>query len=56
VIVNEGNPASLRVMGKMEARGMKKKGVYELDHRVLFLGGEWTEHSSLHIFGLHLLE
>ncbi|KAF2803403.1 uncharacterized protein BDZ99DRAFT_468352 [Mytilinidion resinicola] len=56
VIVNGGNPASLRVMGKMEKHGMKKRGVYELDHKPFFLGGEWTEHSSLHIFGMHLIE
>ncbi|KAF2493091.1 hypothetical protein BU16DRAFT_529313 [Lophium mytilinum] len=56
VIVNEGNPASQRVMEKMEKSGMKKRGVYELDHKPFFLGGEWVEHSSLHIFGVHLLE
>lgn len=52
-IVNEGNPASLRVMKKC---GVPEKGIYEWTGKPIFLGGEWTEHSSLHIFGKHLLE
>lgn len=52
-IVNEGNPASLRVMGKT---GMTKRGVYEWTGKAIFLAGEWQERSSLDIFGMHLLE
>lgn len=52
-IVNEDNPASLRVMDKT---GMTKKGVYEWTGKAVFLAGEWQERSSLHIFGIHLLE
>jgi len=46
-IVNQGNPASMRVMHKT---GMTKTGVYELTGRRVFLAGEWREHHSLHIF------
>lgn len=53
VIVNDGNPASLRVMEKV---GMTKRGIYNWTGKSLFLGGEWTDWSKLHIFGLHLLE
>ena len=52
-LVNGENPASLRVMQKT---GMTFKGIYEWKGEALFLGGEWTERSSLHIFGMHLLE
>ena len=52
-IVNEGNPASLRVMDKT---GMTKRGVYHWTGKPVFLAGEWTERSTLYIFGLHLLE
>jgi RimJ/RimL family protein N-acetyltransferase len=52
-IVNEGNPASMRVMDKT---GMIKSGVYNLTRRAVFLAGEWREQHSLHIFGRHLLE
>ena len=52
-IVNEDNPASLRVM---EKTGMMKRGVYDWTGKAIFLAGEWRERSSLHIFGMHLLE
>ncbi|KAL8901458.1 MAG: hypothetical protein Q9207_005195 [Kuettlingeria erythrocarpa] len=52
-IVNEGNPASLRVMQKT---GMIDRGVYEWTGKAVFLAGEWTERSSLHICGRYLLE
>lgn len=52
-IVNECNPASLRVMEKV---GMMKRGVYEWTGKATFLAGEWRERDSLHIFGIHLLE
>jgi RimJ/RimL family protein N-acetyltransferase len=51
-IVNEGNPASLRVMDKT---GMTESGVFDWTGKV-FLAGEWRERDSLHIFGMHLLE
>jgi RimJ/RimL family protein N-acetyltransferase len=52
-IVNEGNPASLRVMDKT---GMAKRGNYEWTGKAVFLAGEWRERDSLFIFGMHLLE
>ena len=52
-IVNDDNPASQRVM---EKTGMKKKGVYEWTGKAIFLGGEWRERDSLHIFGKYLFE
>ena len=52
-IVNEGNPASMRVM---EKTGMVKRGVYELNGKPVFLAGEWRDQHILHIFGRHLLE
>jgi RimJ/RimL family protein N-acetyltransferase len=52
-IVNECNPASLRVMDKT---GMTKSGVYEWTGKAVFLAGEWRERDSLLIFGMHLLE
>ncbi|OAP60082.1 hypothetical protein AYL99_05084 [Fonsecaea erecta] len=52
-IVNEGNPASLRVMDKS---GMTERGVYVLTGRTVFLAGEWRDRHSLHIFGMHLIE
>ena len=52
-IVNEENPASLRVMNKT---GMAEKGVYEWTGKPVFLAGRWQDRSSLHIFGKHLLE
>ncbi|OAL39526.1 hypothetical protein AYO20_01396 [Fonsecaea nubica] len=52
-IVNQGNPLSMRVMDKT---GMTKRGVYEWSAKPIFIGGEWREHHSLHIFGMHLIE
>ena len=52
-IVNEENPASMRVMHKT---GMTEKGVYEWRGQAVFLAGKWVERSSLHIFGMYLLE
>jgi len=52
-IVNELNPASLRVMNKT---GMIEKGVNERTTKPIFLGGEWREQHTLHIYGMHLLE
>ncbi|KAL8928731.1 MAG: hypothetical protein Q9208_001509 [Pyrenodesmia sp. 3 TL-2023] len=52
-IVNEMNPASLRVM---EKTGMADRGVYEWSGKAVFLAGEWTERSRLHICGRYLLE
>ncbi len=51
-IVNEGNPASLRVMDKT---GMIKKGVYHWTGKI-FLAGGWRYQDNLHIFGMHVLE
>ena len=51
-IVNEGNPASLRVM---EKTGMTKCGIYVWTGKI-WLAGEWRERDNLHIFGMHLLE
>jgi RimJ/RimL family protein N-acetyltransferase len=53
-IVNDGNPASRRVLNKVG--GMEEKGVYELNGRKVFLAGEWRERHVLHIFGGYLLE
>ncbi|KAL8860176.1 MAG: hypothetical protein Q9178_003440 [Gyalolechia marmorata] len=52
-IVNDANPASLRVM---EKTGMVNRGIYEWAGNPIFLAGEWTERSTLHIHGMHLLE
>ena len=52
-LVNAENPASLGVMRKT---GMTLKGIYEWKGEALFLAGEWTERSSLHVFGMHLLQ
>ena len=52
-IVNEENPASLRVMDKT---GMTKSGVYNWTGEAIFLAGEWQERSTLYIFGMHLLK
>ncbi|KAL8748972.1 MAG: hypothetical protein Q9184_006995 [Pyrenodesmia sp. 2 TL-2023] len=52
-IVNEENGASLRVM---EKTGMVDRGVYEWTGRAVFLAGEWTERSRLHICGRYVLE
>lgn len=52
-IVDEDNPASMRVMDKT---GMTKRGVYEWTGKAIFIGGEWRERNSLHIYGMYLLE
>jgi RimJ/RimL family protein N-acetyltransferase len=52
-IVNEENPASMRVMDKI---GMKKRGVYNWTGEAVFIAGEWRDQSNLHIYGTHLLE
>ena len=52
-IVNEGNPASLRVVDKT---GMTDRGVYEWTGKAVFLAGEWQERSRIHIYGMYLLE
>ncbi|KIW32730.1 uncharacterized protein PV07_04258 [Cladophialophora immunda] len=52
-IVNEDNPASMRVMDKTR---MTKRGVHTLTGRTVFLAGEWRDRHSLHIFGMHLIE
>lgn len=51
-LVNGENPASLRVMHKT---GMTFKDIYVWKGEALFLAGAWTERSSLHVFGTHLL-
>ncbi|KAF2872791.1 hypothetical protein BDV95DRAFT_570647 [Massariosphaeria phaeospora] len=53
-IVNAGNPASLKVMAKTP---MREKGIYEWNggERKVFLAGQWTNTSTLHIWGMHLL-
>lgn len=52
-IVNEGNPASQRVMDKT---GMMKVGIYDWSGKAVFLAGKWRERDSLCIYGMHLLE
>ncbi|KAK3064980.1 hypothetical protein LTS18_015075 [Coniosporium uncinatum] len=55
-IVNEANPASLRVMAKT---GMIELGVHEwiakTDEEAVFLAGEWRTRDKVHVFGTHLL-
>jgi len=55
-IVNEANPASLRVMAKT---GMIELGVHEwiakADEEAVFLAGEWRTRDKVRIFGTHLL-
>lgn len=51
VIVNRRNPASLKVMRKLESKGMRKMGVYEWKGEKIFLGGEWRTEDDLYIFG-----
>jgi RimJ/RimL family protein N-acetyltransferase len=50
-IVNEGNPASMRVMAKV---GMVERGVYEWRGEKIFLAGQWRTEDRLHIYGMHL--
>lgn len=52
-IVNDGNPASLRVMEKSE---MGNKGIYELTDTPVWLAGEMRAQHTLHIWGMYLLE
>jgi RimJ/RimL family protein N-acetyltransferase len=52
-IVNEENPASMRVMDKV---GMEKRGVYHWTGEAIFIAGGWREQSNLHVYGTHLLE
>lgn len=51
--MNEENPASLRVM---EKTGMTENGIYVWTGKAVFLAGQWQERSSLHIFGMYLLQ
>lgn len=52
-IVNDGNPASMRVMQKI---GMTKRGVFVIENRPVFLAGQIRDHHELHIYGRRLLE
>ncbi|KAK2768303.1 hypothetical protein FQN54_000156 [Arachnomyces sp. PD_36] len=52
-LVNEGNPASQRVMEKV---GMEKKGVFHWSGKPVFIAGEWREEDRLYIYAMHLLE
>ncbi|EEP77821.1 predicted protein [Uncinocarpus reesii 1704] len=52
-IVNEENPASLRVM---EKAGVPKKGVYVAEGEPIFLAGKWRGMANLHIYGMYLIE
>lgn len=51
VIVNGRNPASLKVMRKLESKGVREMGVYEWKGSKIFLGGEWRTEDDLYIFG-----
>lgn len=50
-LVNEENPASMRVMEKV---GMVQRGIYEWTGEAIFLAGKWRERGNIHIFGMHL--
>lgn len=50
-IVNEENPQSVRVM---EKTGMVNRGMYVWTGKPIWLAGQWTERSGLHIFGRHM--
>ncbi|KAE9968293.1 hypothetical protein BLS_005945 [Venturia inaequalis] len=52
VIVNDGNPASLRVMGKL---GIQERGIFKWTGKVWLAGG-WRFEDDLHIFGKYLIE
>lgn len=52
-IVIDLNPASLKVMDKT---GIPKTGIYEWTGEAIFHGGEWRDHTSLHIYGGYLFE
>lgn len=51
-LVNEENPASLRVMEKV---GMVQRGIYEWTGKAVFFAGKWWERGNIHVFGMHLL-
>lgn len=51
--VNAENAASQRVMAKT---GMTELGVYVWKGKAVWLAGQWTERSELHVFGMFLLE
>ncbi|KAH7396132.1 GNAT family acetyltransferase-like protein [Pyrenochaeta sp. MPI-SDFR-AT-0127] len=52
-IVNEENPASLRVMAKT---GMQKTGIWEWTGEAVWLAGRWIDKSKIHIFGKYLIQ
>ncbi|USP72943.1 hypothetical protein yc1106_00217 [Curvularia clavata] len=52
-IVNDENPASLRVLAKC---GMQELGVHVWDGEGLWLAGKWRTTDSLHIFGKFVRE
>lgn len=51
VIVNERNPASLRVMRKLGGDGVGERGVFVWKGEAIFIGGEWRTEDELVIFG-----
>lgn len=51
-IVNDGNPASLRVMAKL---GIEEKGIFKWTGKIWLAGG-WRYEDDLHIFGQYLIE
>ncbi|KAH7128475.1 GNAT domain-containing protein [Dendryphion nanum] len=52
-LVNDGNPASQRVMKKA---GMELRGIYEWTGKAIFIAGEWREKDTLWIFGKYLFK
>lgn len=56
VIVNGRNPASLRVMRKLEGLGVVEKGIFVWKGEKIFIGGEWRTEDDLYIFGGWLSE
>ncbi|KAJ4984485.1 hypothetical protein SVAN01_10037 [Stagonosporopsis vannaccii] len=56
VIVNGRNPASLRVMRKLQGEGVSEKGIYEWKGEKIFIGGEWRTEDDLYVFGGYLRE
>jgi RimJ/RimL family protein N-acetyltransferase len=51
-VVNDGNPASLKVMEKL---GIKERGVFEWKGKIWLAGG-WRYEDRLHISGAYILE
>lgn len=51
-VVNDGNPASLRVMEKL---GIQERGIYEWTGKIWLAGG-WRYKDDLHIFGKYLIQ